>query len=724
MSVHVEEGPAQKKIKITPLDEPLKRSDIIYFQKDCLYRKIQDYKVQFDSLNIQYKNLLKQNHDIASTFAILVSNTDSLKDTQASDLLDLDENTLREKLLKSSSNSDVSSTSAILTLKKERDVLLIKNDELSKDLASLKEYYQKLVHDFERSSSDILQRVFKLDENGEAKQKDGNFVKKNEYGAEKPQSPDLSVEQKTNNGNVNSVSVNLPNGHQENSSVSDKKPVETESVSEDTNTSNKKNITIVEAEISHKAVLLQKDLELQDYKNKIVLLDQQIEALNNQTAEQKTLLAKFEQETSDQKIVLGKKSETVELLNGKLELATKSNLALTSENTKFLSKFNALYQERSETDLKIMSKFNELQEKMNGDMSNMEKDLVRIRNQRDSIQAKLNVTQAAKNSTEVIKDLQQAISEISDRISSLEKLHASYASENGSTPSSEMLMNELQELEKAYRTLSTEALKKFDNYLKHDALVVSKLKSEKSRADEKYYAAMRSKESIVQENKTVLKTLTKCNELNAQLKESEKITNVKLDNLNKQLNLSRENEKRLLDINKQSSKKISELSIESNSHTNKYNKVVQENNVLKQENTKISTELQKSTQVYNELQTKFTQLEKKLEKLVQSLQDISENPDNVLLLQKKKGQNLMGNGQIGSSSFADKSQNELLEELDNFRTIVYCSLCSKNWKNTTLKNCGHVFCDECCKERLNSRMRKCPSCTKPFSANDLLTIHL
>lgn len=722
MSVHVEEGPAQKKVKITPLDEPLKRSDIIYFQKDCLYRKIQDYKIQFDSLNIQYKNLLKQNNDIASKFFVLVSNVESLKDIQNTDLLALDENALREKLHRGSI-ADGSSAADILVLKKERDLLLIKNNQLNKDLGSLKEYYEKLVHDFERSSSDILQRVFKLDEDSEAKQKDSKDAKNNDSKAHKTHSPGLSVEQ-NNNGNVNSVSANQFNGQQEASSASDK-TAPAEPISEDTNTSSNKSIATVETDISNKAILLQKDLELEDYKNKIVLLNQQMEVLNAKSEELKTTLVKLEQETSDQRIALGKKAETVELLNSKLESATKNNLALTNENTKFLSKFNALYEERSETDLKIMTKFNELQEKMNGDIANMEKDLVRIRNQRDSIQATLNVTQAAKNSTEVIKDLQQTISNINESVSNLEKFHASYTNNtSGSTPSSEMLMNELQELEKAYRTLSTDALKKFDNYLKHDALVVSKLKSEKSRADEKYYAAMRSKESIVQENKTVLKTLTKCNELNAQLKESEKITNVKLDNLNKQLNLSRENEKRLLDINKQSSKKISELSIESNSHTNKYNKVVQENNVLKQENVKIATELQTSTQSYTELQTKFNQLEKKIEKLVQSLQDISENPENVLLLQQRKGQNLVGAGQIGSSSFADKSQNELLEELENFRTIVYCSLCSKNWKNTTLKNCGHVFCEECCKERLNSRMRKCPSCTKPFSANDLLTIHL
>lgn len=69
-------------------------------------------------------------------------------------------------------------------------------------------------------------------------------------------------------------------------------------------------------------------------------------------------------------------------------------------------------------------------------------------------------------------------------------------------------------------------------------------------------------------------------------------------------------------------------------------------------------------------------------------------------------------------------EDSMAEELENFRTLVYCSLCSKNWKNMAIRTCGHVFCEDCCKERLAARMRKCPTCNKPFSSNDLLMVHL
>jgi E3 ubiquitin-protein ligase BRE1 len=74
--------------------------------------------------------------------------------------------------------------------------------------------------------------------------------------------------------------------------------------------------------------------------------------------------------------------------------------------------------------------------------------------------------------------------------------------------------------------------------------------------------------------------------------------------------------------------------------------------------------------------------------------------------------------------FKQTGSTEDSSELDSFRSLIYCSLCSKNWKNTAIKTCGHVFCESCAKERLAARMRKCPSCNKQFSSNDLLTIHL
>ena len=78
--------------------------------------------------------------------------------------------------------------------------------------------------------------------------------------------------------------------------------------------------------------------------------------------------------------------------------------------------------------------------------------------------------------------------------------------------------------------------------------------------------------------------------------------------------------------------------------------------------------------------------------------------------------------------YKSNNTNSLLQEdeqqLEALRSIAKCSVCSKNWKDTAITVCGHVFCSKCTQERLAARLRRCPSCNKGFSANDLLAVHL
>ncbi len=53
-----------------------------------------------------------------------------------------------------------------------------------------------------------------------------------------------------------------------------------------------------------------------------------------------------------------------------------------------------------------------------------------------------------------------------------------------------------------------------------------------------------------------------------------------------------------------------------------------------------------------------------------------------------------------------------------------CSVCKNNIKNTVLKTCGHVLCNECIDSRIANRMRKCPNCNKAFDRSDAMTVHL
>ncbi|KAI0971164.1 hypothetical protein F4678DRAFT_433921 [Xylaria arbuscula] len=56
--------------------------------------------------------------------------------------------------------------------------------------------------------------------------------------------------------------------------------------------------------------------------------------------------------------------------------------------------------------------------------------------------------------------------------------------------------------------------------------------------------------------------------------------------------------------------------------------------------------------------------------------------------------------------------------------MATCSICKKDFKNTVIRGCGHIFCRGCVDDRLANRMRKCPNCNKAFDKNDIMTIHL
>ena len=63
-----------------------------------------------------------------------------------------------------------------------------------------------------------------------------------------------------------------------------------------------------------------------------------------------------------------------------------------------------------------------------------------------------------------------------------------------------------------------------------------------------------------------------------------------------------------------------------------------------------------------------------------------------------------------------------LGQANSKQSLAICTVCRRNFKDTAIKTCGHVFCKECVEDRLANRMRKCPNCNKGFGSNDYMRI--
>lgn len=661
------EEPTPKKAKLdwglTDPSEPLTRKDVIAFQKEALFRAINKHRCREKSLEKQLETGELQSAELREQYASLYAMITALagkmltlskEDLEAQKLcgaileggnkevpgLAADFAALVEKHISHDAASprqdseEVTWNKQLHQLEATKAELSAHNRQLKKEISAIREHYQDLIRRYDREDSDTVRRVFKLQE-----------------------SPGVS--------SAKEVAEISPANQSEvaNAMAGDEKE---EAVSK-----------------------MEHELQIQDLNNQIESLKQTLKDLESWKASSETEIAKLRTELASNSSASEQTSRSIqndrETLLHKLDLVTKENAELTQANDLYLSKFQQMVQDKEIFTNKLSLEFQTAQDALKKHNAMLEKDLVRIRATRDELTSRIAILESQKPKSELLADLQKVLDLQKERIEKMENKPVE--------TTNDAVMKELQDLERAFKELTQLAHKKYSDHISQES-IVSKLTVEKTKADQKYFTAMRSKDSILIENKNLSKNLHKSNELINQLKEIERTLQSKVESLNKQIHLSQSNEKRLMESSKAVSLKIMDL----------------------------TSELGKTKKVVESLQgerAKHIEQDTRLESNIHSLQ----SQNSALKLQLSQAENKAK--KLHKSLISNGGDNSIIaEELDNFRTIVYCSLCSKNWKNTAIKNCGHVFCEECCKERLAARMRKCPTCNKPFGSADLLVVHL
>ena len=154
-------------------------------------------------------------------------------------------------------------------------------------------------------------------------------------------------------------------------------------------------------------------------------------------------------------------------------------------------------------------------------------------------------------------------------------------------------------------------------------------------------------------------------------------------------------------------------------------KIIKENSL--QENSNLQDELKNVNIVKDSLQREIERLTSKIDELTMELSNLKDSNQTQLATIVKLNHKL-NHTEATLQKYKSNNTSLLLQEdeqqLEALRSIAKCSVCTKNWKDTAITVCGHVFCSSCTQERLAARLRRCPSCNKGFSSNDLLTIHL
>ena len=282
--------------------------------------------------------------------------------------------------------------------------------------------------------------------------------------------------------------------------------------------------------------------------------------------------------------------------------------------------------------------------------------------------------------------------ELRSRYSSLEKQYS-------------LLNNELQSMDTAFRKASTLASQKLTNAAGLEEKV-QRLSAEKSKADQKYFATMKAKEAREQEVRTLRAQNSKSSEMVSSLKDSEAANRALQVNLEKQIAEIKESLSTLESKYRASQQQTSERNISLQG--------------LKVQVEELKKNLEAKDAVTSATTTAYRKAEVEVETLRVRLEETKESLESW----KNKG---LGNQSseyemLRVSRRAVFSSSPYVADLGQIMAI--CTVCQKNFKNTVIKTCGHVFCNECVEERTLSRSRKCPNCNRAFGLNDHLHITL
>lgn len=67
---------------------------------------------------------------------------------------------------------------------------------------------------------------------------------------------------------------------------------------------------------------------------------------------------------------------------------------------------------------------------------------------------------------------------------------------------------------------------------------------------------------------------------------------------------------------------------------------------------------------------------------------------------------------------------KLRQEIREYKGILKCRICHDRQKEVVIAKCYHLFCSQCVQKTIESRHRKCPTCSVSFGPNDVKPIYI
>lgn len=662
--------PSKKPLEKLSENGPLTQQDVVYFKKEAIWRQMKYYKLQVSELTWELSKYEKRYQTFVAVHLLLESwysqvlrlgsekkptpldLTSSIDDIET--VLDERRDTLAKllkPLVKSEGGNEDSKLPDVVKLEAEKRLSEQLKVSLEEQLLSLQTKLQALQKEEDRKESATLKRVL---QNSHAKQEESN-----------------NISQCEKNGN------------------SSDKVAASKAASATASSAEKEELEKLKIEYEQlKAAYSSIESQFKSVNDQLV----RAEKSNNELQERLSSLSDAD---------LARCSPHVALLDHNKSLA-ESLAQVTKLKDELVDKLKELEERDGDLSKRINKELEEENHQLKDNLSKTESDLVRIRAARDELLGKQSILKLEIESKKTNEEVNKLNAILNDRLKKLEESRQKeFKSEEAANlellekqeliQRLHILSGEMKDIEQAFQDTRTITLDKLKETVDHESLI-KKLTIEKSKADQKYFASMRLKDSLVSENKILKTQIAKSQELVTKLNDLEKGYLNKIDLLTKSVNDFRVIKEGSIHENAKLQENMKLLSKSREGASRELHQMRAEITALKNEKSELASELKSRKVAESKLEAKLRATES--------------------LLLKYKLNN--------TSSILQEDE----KQLEALRSITKCSVCSKHWKNTVITACGHVFCDGCVQERLAARLRRCPTCNKGFSSNDLLSIHL
>ncbi|KAJ2703211.1 E3 ubiquitin-protein ligase bre1, partial [Coemansia spiralis] len=151
----------------------------------------------------------------------------------------------------------------------------------------------------------------------------------------------------------------------------------------------------------------------------------------------------------------------------------------------------------------------------------------------------------------------------------------------------------------------------------------------------------------------------------------------------------------------------------------------------------LETEAQHATQAWHATQTRLLEAQQHaqaLEEQARALEDkaraaaaaLGERTQALDAAEhaRRRAEEALAAAQRAGETDKPTDQSGLAKLCADYKALLKCPTCQTNFKSHALLRCMHVFCKQCIDSRIETRQRKCPSCSEPFGAKDVRQIYL